>query len=240
VADSEAKLLIIDDDLELCELLAQYLTPQGFAVEAVQTGEEGAERVGTGDYRLVVLDVMLPGIDGFEVLRRIRAKSDVPLLMLTARGEDLDRIIGLELGADDYLRKPFNPRELAARIRAILRRSTQRAQEARTHPQRERLVVGDVEMDFGTLEARLRGEPIRLTATEFDLLEVLLRSAGNVVERDVLFRRVLGRDPDPLDRSIDMHVSHLRKKLGRHAGGAERIKASRGVGYVYTIPSVGV
>ena len=233
---SKTKLLLIDDDFELADLLDKYLTPEGFSLEAVQTGEEGVQRACAGDYQLVMLDVMLPGIDGFEVLRRIRGKCDVPLLMLTARGEDLDRIIGLELGADDYLAKPFNPRELAARVRAVLRRSSRLEPSTGDHVSPERLIVDDVELNLGAREVRLDGRPLRLTATEFELLEVLLRSAGCVMERNELFRRVLGRDPDPLDRSIDMHVSHLRKKLGRHQGGVERIKATRGVGYMYTRP----
>ncbi|MBN2448327.1 MAG: response regulator transcription factor [Phycisphaerae bacterium] len=234
---SENRVLIIDDDLELCELVTEYLGSQAFDVEAVQRGEQGVELALSGKYSLVVLDVMLPGIDGFEALRRIRARSAMPVLMLTARGDDVDRIIGLELGADDYLPKPFNPRELAARIRAILRRATLREQATREHAASEHLTVGDVEMDLGTRQVRRDGRLIQLTSAEFDLLEVLLRAAGHVVDRKELFQTVLDRDPLPMDRSIDMHVSHLRRKLGHEHGGVERIKSIRGVGYIYTCVS---
>ena len=230
----ENRLLIIDDDLELCELVREYLSSQGFDIEVAHEGDGGCERALSGDHALVVLDVMLPGIDGFEVLRRIRAQSTMPVLMLTARGDDVDRIIGLELGADDYLPKPFNPRELAARVRAILRRVAHREKITSEADSGQRLVVDDVEMELGTRRVKRSGHFIQLTGAEFDLLEVLLRSAGRVVDRRELFRTVLDRDPLPMDRSIDMHVSHLRKKLGREHDGAERIKAIRGVGYVYT------
>ena len=233
--DAKNRILIVDDDLELCELLKEYLTGEGFSIDAVQSGTDGVQRAQTGDYRLVVLDVMLPGIDGFEVLRRIRARSTIPILMLTARGEDMDRIMGLESGADDYLSKPFNPRELVARLRAILRRLNQPA--ATTGDQGGRLVVGDVELDLGAREVRVNGEALILTATEFDLLELLLRSAGQVVERQTLSRSCLGRELEPFDRSVDMHVSHIRRKLGRHRSGIERLKACRGVGYIYTHPA---
>lgn len=235
---SENRLLIVDDDLELCELVTEYLGSQAFDVETVQDGEQGVERALSGEHRLVVLDVMLPGIDGFEVLRRIRAQCMMPVLMLTARGDDVDRIIGLELGADDYLPKPFNPRELAARIRAIMRRMAMREHAANKHTPGERLVVGDVEVDLGARQVRRGGQLVELTGAEFDLLEVLMRSAGSVVNRKELFRIVLDRDPAPMDRSIDMHVSHLRRKLGHEHGGVERIKAMRGVGYVYTCASM--
>ncbi len=225
------QLLIIDDDLELCELVKEYLGSQAFSVETVHEGSTGVERALSGAHQLIVLDVMLPRMDGFEVLRRIRERSMTPVLMLTARGEDIDRIVGLELGADDYLPKPFNPRELAARIRAIIRRASGRELDTRG---RDRMVVGDVELDLAARQVRCRGRLVQLTGAEFDLLETLLRSAGAVVDRRKLFRTVLDRDPIPLDRSIDMHVSHLRKKLGHLHGGNERIKAVRGVGYIYT------
>jgi len=237
VAAPENRLLIIDDDLELCELVTEYLNSQGFDVDAVYDGDRGVERALSGEHQLIVLDVMLPGTDGFEILRRIRAHSMAPVLMLTARGDDVDRIMGLELGADDYLPKPFNPRELAARIRAIMRRASLREQAAGGRTPGERLAVDDVEMDLGTRQVKRSGQPVQLTGAEFYLLEVLLRSVGNVVDRRELFRMVLDRDPLPMDRSIDMHVSHLRRKLGREHGGAERIKAVRGVGYVYTYAS---
>lgn len=226
------KLLLIDDDAELAELLHDFLAPQGFELHAVQTGHEGVRRALSGDPAAIVLDVMLPDIDGFEVLRRIRAKSATPVIMLTARGEDVDRIVGLELGADDYLPKPFNPRELVARIGAVLRRS-QPVPAAQPGAQ-PRIRVGDVELDLGSREAFQDGQRVALTGVEFDLLKTLMRACGKTVTRGELFRAVLDRDPDPFDRSIDMHVSHLRRKLGHFCGGVERIKSVRGVGYVYT------
>lgn len=227
------RLLLIDDDAELVELLTQYLGPEGFGVTGVPRGTEGVAAALSGAHELVLLDIMLGDIDGLEVLRRVRRESSIPVLMLTARGEDLDRIIGLELGADDYLPKPFNPRELSARIRAILRRSEQR-KEAPPAGRGERLSAGDVEVDLGAREVKQNGTAVELTSVEFDLLVRLLRAAGRVVERGDLFRAVLDRDPDPLDRSIDMHISHLRKKLGHLHDGIERIKSIRGVGYQYT------
>ena len=229
----ETRLLIIDDDHELCDLLVDYLGSAGFAVETVQQPEEGTRLALSGRYAGIVLDVMLPGIDGFEVLRRIRARSDLPVLMLTARGEELDRIVGLEVGADDYLPKPFNPRELVARIRAILRR-TQKA--AVLGASREpNLMVGDLQLDPGARKVQCGGRIIDLTGTEFDLLEMLLRSAGHVVSRESLCKSVLGRPLFPEDRSIDVHISNLRRKLGPRNGDPERIKTQRGSGYIYTL-----
>src|SRR2546422_4514126 len=229
------RILIIDDDVTLCELVTEYLEPLGFAVEAVHQGHSGAKRAVTGEHSLVVLDVMLPGLNGFEVLRRIRAKSRIPVLMLTARGDDVDRIVGLEIGADDYLPKPFNPRELVARIRAILRRT--QPDEALAGGTREALVVGDIELDTSTRAVHRSGEAVELTAVEYDLLERLLRSAGQIARREELVKEVLGRELSPFDRSIDMHVSNLRKKLGHQLNGMERIKTIRGVGYIYAAPS---
>jgi len=225
------RVLIVDDDVELCELVAEYLTPEGFEVEAVHNGEEGMKRALSGEHVLVVLDVMLPGMSGLDVLRRLRAESRVPVLILTARGDDVDRIVGLEIGADDYLPKPFNPRELLARIRAILRRS-QRTES----PSLDRITVGDVELDPAARTVRRNGEEVDLTSVEFGMLEALMRASGQVVTREQLAQSVLGRKFMPYDRSIDMHVSKLRKKLG-DSDGNERIKTIRGVGYVYTRPS---
>jgi two-component system response regulator CpxR len=177
---------------------------------------------------------MLPGMHGFDVLRRIRAKSRIPVLMLTARGDDVDRIVGLEIGADDYLPKPFNPRELVARIRAILRRT--QPEEAVAGGDRQALVVGDIEMDTATRAVRRSGQPVELTAVEYDLLERLLRAAGQIAKREELVKEVLGRELSPFDRSIDMHVSNLRRKLGHQLDGMERIKTIRGVGYIYAAP----
>jgi len=228
------RILVIDDDVALCELVLEYLQPLGFELEFAHRGDLGAERALSGEHSIIVLDVMLPGLNGFEVLRKVRAESKVPVLMLTARGDDVDRIVGLEIGADDYLPKPFNPRELAARIRAILRRAP--LQES-TVPANAKtltvLMVGDVELDAGTRGVRRAGEPIELTAVEFDLLEKLLRAAGSIITREELSTEVLGRNLSPFDRSIDMHISNLRKKLGHHLGAVERIKTVRGVGYIY-------
>ena len=225
-------VLVIDDDAGLCELVAEYLLPEGYQVEAVHDGEAGVERALSGEHALAVLDFMLPGINGFEVLRRIRAQSRLPVVMLTARGDDLDRIIGLEIGADDYLPKPFNPRELVARINAVLRR-VRPDEQGVTEGASGRLTVGDVEMDTGTRVVRRSGEMIELTVVEYDLLEKLLRAPGRIVTREEMARDVLHRSLSPFDRSLDMHVSNLRKKLGHQVQDVERIKTVRGVGYIY-------
>jgi two-component system, OmpR family, response regulator CpxR len=230
-------LLIIDDDVEFCRLISDYLEGEGFEVEAVHQAEQGVERALSQEHALVVLDVMLPGFNGFEALRRIRARSSVPVLMLTARGEDVDRIVGLEIGADDYLSKPFNHRELVARIHAILRRTARMTTATGLAAPSERLVVADVELDPGAHIVRCKGRPIELTGVEFSLLEALLRSAGRVVEREDLSRAVLGRRLQPFDRSLDVHVSNLRKKLGHMIGDVERIATVRGVGYIYALVS---
>jgi len=224
-------ILIIDDDKDLCDLLNDYLTPEGFAVEAVHDGLIGVERAVSGQYALVVLDVMLPGVNGFEALRRIRAVSRISVLMLTARGEEVDRIVGLEIGADDYLPKPFNPRELVARIRAVLRRV-----ESQPQPRAglERLIVGDVELVPGTRTVSRAGRNVELTSVEFSILETLLRQAGQVISREDLVKQALGRGFSAYDRSIDVHVSSLRRKLGARTDESERIKTVRGVGYLYS------
>ena len=216
-------LLLIDDDAELCALLGEFLTREGFTVDCEHEGNRGLERAGQPGVDLVVLDVMLPGIDGFEILRRLRTHSKVPVIMLTARGEDVDRIVGLEIGADDYLAKPFNPRELAARIRAILRRY-----EARPAAPAARIEVNGIALDPASREVYSGGKPIELTTFEFDILEMLMRSAGRVLSRDALMENFYNRKATPFDRSIDMHISHLRKKLER---GDSIIKTIRGVGY---------
>lgn len=220
-------ILMVDDDVELCELVVDYLTAEGFTLEVVHDGESGARKGTAAPYSLIVLDVMLPGVNGFDALRRIRAVSSVPVLMLTARGDDVDRIVGLEIGADDYLPKPFNPRELVARIRAILRR-------AKPESLSDGLVVGDVEVDFGSRSVRKNGELVTITSVEFDVLVTLFQEAGKVVSREDVSQKALGRPFNPFDRSVDMHVSNLRKKLGPQADGGERIKSVRGVGYIYT------
>jgi len=219
-------ILLVDDDAELCSLLSQFLTREGFAVEYENEGNRGLEKAGQPGIDLVVLDVMLPGIDGFEILRRLRQHSKVPVIMLTARGEDVDRIVGLELGADDYLPKPFNPRELAARIRAILRRYETRPAPAGS----PRLEVNGVSLDPGSREVFADGHLIDLTTFEFDILEMLMRNAGRVLSRDALMENFYNRKATPFDRSIDMHISHLRKKLEQ---GDALIKTIRGVGYQF-------
>jgi two-component system response regulator CpxR len=217
--------LLVDDDAELCSLLGEFLRREGFTVSCEHDGVRGLEHAADAGIDLVVLDVMLPGLDGFEILRRLRQRSKVPVIMLTARGEDVDRIVGLELGADDYLPKPFNPRELAARIRAILRRY-----EPRPPAVGGRLEVNGVTVDPGTREVFVAGKRIELTTFEFDILELLMRSAGRVLSRDALMENFYNRKATPFDRSIDMHISHLRKKLEH---GETIIKTIRGVGYQF-------
>jgi two-component system response regulator CpxR len=229
------RVLVIDDDVALCELLVGYLAPEGFHAESVHDGELGLRRASVGAYDLIVLDVMLPGINGFEVLRQFRTKGSTPVVMLTARGEEVDRIVGLEIGADDYLPKPFNPRELVARMRAILRRTRQEREPPAQAPISKMLRVGDVEIDMGTRLVFRTGERVDLTSVEFNLLEILLSRAGRLVPREELIKTVLGRSPYPYDRSIDVHISRLRKKLGHEISGIERIKTIRNVGYLYVL-----
>jgi two-component system response regulator CpxR len=229
------RILVIDDDIGLCELMTDYLTKEGFEVEVIHDGEAGASRALSGEYAMVVLDVMLPGINGFEVLRRLRAGSATPVLMLTARGDDVDRIVGLEMGADDYLPKPFNPRELVARIRAVQRRTA--ATPKSVASAQENLAVGDILLDMGARTVHLAGMPVELTSVEFSLLEVLVRLAGQVVSREDLSQQALGRELNAYDRSIDMHVSSLRRKLSVIGEESERIKTVRGTGYFYARPA---
>jgi DNA-binding response OmpR family regulator len=219
------RLLIVDDDKELCTLLEEFLAREGIEAESVHNSRAGLERIVKGGIDLVVLDVMLPGLDGFEVLREIRRRSSLPVVMLTARGEDVDRILGLEMGADDYLAKPFNARELLARIRAVLRRPQVSPQEL------ERLEVNNVTLDTGSRQVLCDGIPVELTTLQFDILEMLMRSSGRILTRDQIMERLYGRAAGPLDRSIDMHVSHLRRKLGP-AG--MYIKTIRGSGYQFS------
>jgi DNA-binding response OmpR family regulator len=203
------RVLIVDDDEELCELVSEYLTVEGFQVDSVNDGRAGLAAALQESHDLVILDVMLPGLNGFEVLRELRKDSKIPVVMLTARGEDMERIVGLEIGADDYLPKPFNPRELVARLRAVLRR-TENSREGEAAPP-EKLKSGELEMSTAA------------------------RSAGKVVKKEDLSRTVLERDLSPFDRSLDMHISNIRKKLSIHKAGRNRIKTIRSVGYIYTI-----
>jgi two-component system response regulator CpxR len=223
-------LLVIDDDVELCQLVTRFLSREGFSVRWAPGGQSGIQEALAEDYSLILLDVMMPGADGFEVLRRIRQHSRTPVLMLTARGDTHDRVRGLEMGADDYLPKPFDPTELLARIRAILRRS-------RPLPEPTAFSLGDIELDGGSRTVWRAASALELTTVEFDLLAALMRAAGSTVSREDLVRNVLGREFSAFDRSIDTHVCNLRRKLGPFEDGAERIKGVRGAGYLYALPA---
>ena len=227
-----SKVLIIDDDEELCDLVSEYLTVEGFKTTSVHDGETGLAEALSGAYDLAILDVMMPKLNGFDVLRNLREKSGLPVLMLTARGDDMERIVGLEIGADDYLPKPFNPRELVARLRAILRRA---ASEETDQAPTEKINVDDLELSASSRSVKRSGEELPVTSVEFDLLSALLREAGRVVKKEDLSENVLERRLSPYDRSLDMHISNLRKKLGARSDGSERIKTVRSVGYIYTV-----
>ena len=219
-----AKLLLIDDDRELGEMLKEYLEAEHLDVAHQLSGEDGIEALKDGDYELVILDIMLPGMNGLDVLKTIRADSNVPTIMLTAKGDDIDRIVGLELGADDYLAKPFNPRELLARIKAILRRGTAEAPS-------QRLEAGEVSIDLKAQRVIAGETTLKLTGSEFDLLVCLAESPGTVLPKDELTQRALGRKHMPYDRSLDTHMSNLRKKLADAGVESPTIQSRRGVGY---------
>jgi DNA-binding response OmpR family regulator len=226
-------VLLVDDDRELCRMLAEYLTPEGFRLTILHDGDEALYALGRHHFDLIVLDVMLPRLGGLDVLRTLRQKNTTPVLMLTARGEDIDRVVGLELGADDYLPKPFNPRELVARMRAILRRSLL------LEPQpgrRERIDAGPLSLHFASRTASARGQTVNLTGAEFRVLEVLMQQVGIVVSREQLTRQVLSRRLTPYDRSIDTHISNIRRKLAAVAVTEEvSIVNVRRTGYVFTV-----
>ena len=222
----DSKILIIDDDRELGEMLKEFLAPDHLDVSARLSGEDGLQALQDETWDLLILDIMLPGMNGIEVLKQIRRDSDIPVIMLTARGDDVDRILGLEFGADDYLSKPFNPRELLARIKAIMRRS--RADEKRS----KALTVGSLELDVGSRRVSAGGESIRLTGTEFELLRCLAETPGKVVPKEQLTQQVLGRRHMPYDRSIDTHVSNVRGKLSSAGVDNPSIRSQRGVGYL--------
>lgn len=226
------RLLIADDDIELCQLLKEYLSQEGFEIDLAHDGKTAADAILNDSFDLMVLDVMLPNLNGFEVLKEVRKESQVPILMLTARGDEVDRIVGLELGADDYIGKPCNPRELTARIRSILRR-TENIYTAKSKSLSP-VELCDVSINPAAREVLQNGETVKLTATEFDILYLLMVNAGQLVNRDQLSENCLGRKLEPYDRSIDMHISNLRRKLGPDYKGEERIKTVRGVGYQYT------
>ena len=227
-----ARILIIDDDRELCTLLADFLRLEGFQSSAVHDGADAVEHCRQHSYDAIVLDIMLPGLQGLDVLRQLRGFSDTPVLMLTARGEDTDRIVGLEMGADDYLAKPCNPRELAARLRAILRRAQLSSQEPAKGPLR----VGEVIINPAQRNASHAGVDLHLTSAEFNVLQALMQQAGTVVEKEALSQQALGRALSAYDRSIDVHVSKIRKKLA-NSGGENLIISVRGVGYQLTVNS---
>ncbi len=233
---SMERILVIDNDIVSCDLLVDYLGAEGLLVECVHDGEAGLKRSIEGGFDLIILDAVLPATNGLDVLRSLRARTSTPVIMVTARGEQVDRIVGLEIGADDYLSKPFDPRELLARIRAILRRTRYEKAIIASSADNRTLKMGDIELDTGTRLVYRVGERVDLTAVEFTLLETLMRKAGQLIPRDELVRAVLGRSPYPYDRSIDVHISRLRKKLGRESFGMERIRTIRNVGYLYVLP----
>lgn len=221
----DADVIIIDDDTELAAMLGEFLAPDHFRLHAFTSGEAGLERLGERDFDLVILDIMLPGMSGIDVLKALRKSSDIPVIMLTAKGDDVDRILGLEFGADDYIAKPFNPRELLARMKAILRRSGQGATPSKT------LQAGEVELDARSRQVTAKGQSLRLTGTEFEMLRCLMSSPGDVVSREMLSKESLGRQLLPYDRSIDTHISNLRRKLEGAGVESPVIQNQRGIGY---------
>jgi DNA-binding response OmpR family regulator len=226
----EARVLLVDDDRELCQMLTEYLSAEHFEVKSVHDGGDALHELQTNNFEILILDVMLPSVGGFDVLRKLGASYTTPILMLTARGDDVDRIVGLELGADDYLSKPFNPRELVARLRAILRRASNRSRS--TVP--DELAVGPITLHTGTHQVHVQGNAVPLTGAEFRVLELLMRSAGQVISRDAMTEQALGRKLVAYDRSIDTHISNLRRKLDLPAGKNPEIKNVRGSGYTLT------
>ncbi|MFC1888386.1 response regulator transcription factor [Thermodesulfobacteriota bacterium] len=226
------RVLIVDDDRKLCRLVRDYLDPFGYDVASAYTGPKGLEKALEGDFQVVLLDVMLPGMDGFEVLRALRRESDVPVLMLTARGEETDRIVGLEMGADDYLPKTFSSRELLARLRAVTRRTFLTQEKSSIDIERP-VVIGDFRIDPASRSIYFHNDALELTPVEFDILACLARAAGRVLTRDQLLDHVAGRDYEVFDRSIDVHISSLRRKLGDDPRTPRFIKTVRSVGYMF-------
>jgi DNA-binding response OmpR family regulator len=225
------RVLLVDDDRELCQMLSEYLDAEHFDVKSVHDGSDALAELQLSNFEIVILDVMLPSVGGLDVLRKLGASYTTPILMLTARGDDVDRIVGLELGADDYLSKPFNPRELVARIRAILRRASSRSTRGNVP---DELIVGPITLNSGTRQVHVAGKPVALTGAEFRVLELLMRSAGQVISRDSMTEQALGRKLAAYDRSIDTHISNLRRKLDLEAGRNPEIKNVRGSGYTLT------
>lgn len=223
----KSNILIIDNDKELTDLLQEYLEPEGFTITCAHEGDIGVKKALNQPYDAIILDVMLPKLNGFQVLKAIREHLDTPVLMLTARGDDIDRIIGLEIGADDYLSKPCNPRELIARLRAILRRTR------KTPVHKPIIEHDDILVDCSKRLVTLAGIPLELTNAEFNILEMLIKSPGQAFSKEELTEYALGRKYTAYDRSIDVHISNLRNKLGNNASGEERVKTVRGFGYLF-------
>lgn len=230
-------MLIADDDVELCNILRNYFDLDGMQLDAVHRGDAVLDALASGNYDLLILDIMLPGMMGLDVLREVRRQGTTPVLMLSARGEETDRVLGLELGADDYLPKPYSPRELSARVRSILRRagSTESDFTVAKSAASKLLRIGDLELNLGARQAHCSGRGVELTGTEFNVLHELLKSAGELIKKDDLCQRSLGRRLEPFDRSLDTHISNLRKKLGPAGDGRPRINSVRGAGYIYVL-----
>jgi two-component system response regulator CpxR len=230
------KILIVDDDKKLCRLVADYLEPMGYDFDAAHNGQRGLEMLFEGDYAAVILDVMMPQMDGFEVLKRLRRESDIPAIMLTARGEETDRIVGLEMGADDYLPKTFSSRELLARLRAVTRRYEKSKRHTAWQNDEGILDYGDLQIDPNARTVRLGSQHLNLTPLEYDLLICLARSVGRVLSRDQLLDAVAGRDYEVFDRSVDVHISSLRRKLGENPRNPKYIHTVRSAGYMFKAP----
>lgn len=228
----KTRVLIIDDDMKLCRLVRDYLAPMGYEVAAAYNGPDGLNEALTGKYQVVILDVMLPDMDGFEVLKSIRRNSEIPILMLTSRGDETDRIVGLEMGADDYLPKTFSTRELLARLRAVTRRSINRERD-NTPVSLSKIVIGNLLIEPASRTVTLAGEQLELTPIEYELLIALTDAAGRVLSRDFLMDRTAGRDYEVFDRSIDVHISSLRRKLGDDPKKPRFIKTVRAAGYMF-------
>jgi len=230
------KILIVDDDKKLCRLVKDYLEPMGYEVDAVHNGAQGLQMISEGDYLAVILDVMMPQMDGFEMLKRLRKESDIPVLMLTARGEETDRIVGLEMGADDYLPKTFSSRELLARLRAVTRRHIVSERQAVSEAKDKVLIFGNLEIEQNSRTVRLDTKTLNLTPIEYDLLTSLAQSSGRILNRDQLLDAIAGRDYEVFDRSVDVHISSLRRKLGEDPRNPRFIKTVRSAGYMFKIP----
>ena len=233
---SPTKILMVDDDRKLCRLVADYLEPMGYDVDSAHDGAKGLEMILSEAYQAVILDVMMPEMDGFEVLKRLREVSDIPVLMLTARGDETDRIVGLEMGADDYLPKTFSSRELLARLRAVTRRHSASGKREAAASKDIPLIFANLRIEPGSRTVRLDQKAVNLTPVEYDLLVCLARSAGRVLTRDQLLDAIAGRDYEAFDRSVDVHISSLRRKLGEAPRNPRFINTVRSAGYMFKVP----